>query len=66
MDKFTKAVSWLLSNWLEDDRVKYTEQLALLVERQVRYLQGEDNNIDLPELSWYEVETLMEILYEYE
>jgi len=64
MNNVTKAVSWLISNWLEDDRVKYTEQLAILAERQVRYLMKEGSGIDLPELGWYEVEELIDILYE--
>ena len=51
MGKITEATSWLLQEWLEDDNVRFTNQLADLAREQVDYIMTGSRREDLPKLS---------------
>ena len=60
---YREAQEWLLQDWLECDTVRYTQQLAELAEAHVDFIRYGTSNKDLPELGWYQVEKLVEILH---
>ena len=60
--KINKAIGWLVRDCVDSGEM-YTEQLFELCEQQVYnvlYHQGKD----LPELGWYQVETILDMCWE--
>lgn len=71
-ERYKKCVEWLMSEWLSEDGVFYTAQLADKAERQVRYLTGygkgvypsEDYLTPKEKFPWYEVEEIINLYFE--
>lgn len=63
--KYNKCIGWLISEWLEDDNINYTEQLYTKAEEHVNFITKYTDNYSQPdeELGWYEVEKIIDIYF---